>query len=69
MICDKEKCSGCYACYNICPKKCIKMIEDEFGYNRSNISCCLRHLQSTAYGMHWIYYDEYIKENENCIDI
>lgn len=32
MICDKEKCSGCYACYNICPKKCIKMIEDEFGY-------------------------------------
>ena len=45
----------------------IQSIEDEFGYSRSNISCCLRHLQNTAYGMHWIYYDEYIKENENNI--
>lgn len=23
MVCDKEKCTACYACINICPKKCI----------------------------------------------
>lgn len=32
MICSKEKCTGCYACFNICPKKCIDMKEDEWGY-------------------------------------
>lgn len=32
MICSKEKCTGCFACYNICPKKCIKMEEDELGF-------------------------------------
>lgn len=32
MICSKEKCTGCYACYNICPKECITMQEDEYGY-------------------------------------
>ena len=31
MICPKEKCNGCFACYNICPKKAIKMNEDEYG--------------------------------------
>ena len=30
MICEKNKCSGCYACYNICPKNAITMIEDEY---------------------------------------
>lgn len=29
---DKTKCSGCMACYNICPQKCISMIEDEEGF-------------------------------------
>lgn len=31
-VCEKTKCTGCFACYNICPKKCIKMKENEYGY-------------------------------------
>ena len=30
-ICEKEKCSGCAACRDICPKDCITMQEDEYG--------------------------------------
>ena len=30
-ICDKNKCTGCSTCINICPKKCITMKEDEYG--------------------------------------
>lgn len=26
------KCSGCHACYSICPKKCINMVRDEEGF-------------------------------------
>ena len=37
MICKKEKCTGCYACYNICPKNAIEMKEDEYG----NIYACI----------------------------
>ena len=32
MICDKSKCTGCFACYNICPKKAINMVEDDNGF-------------------------------------
>lgn len=32
MICQKDKCTGCYACYNICPKKAISFNEDDFGF-------------------------------------
>lgn len=32
MICKKESCTGCFACFNICPKKCISMKEDKCGY-------------------------------------
>lgn len=32
MICEKNKCTGCFACYNICPKNAIEMIEDDEGY-------------------------------------
>lgn len=28
----KEECCGCTACYAICPKGAIKMIEDEEGF-------------------------------------
>lgn len=28
-ICNKSKCTGCCSCLNICPKKCISMVEDE----------------------------------------
>lgn len=31
MICEKTKCTGCFACYNICPQNCIEMQEDEMG--------------------------------------
>lgn len=31
MICDKAKCTGCSACYNICPNKAIIMAEDKYG--------------------------------------
>lgn len=31
-IIDKKKCSGCSACYNICPKQCIAMDEDSNGF-------------------------------------
>lgn len=29
---DKNRCSGCCGCANICPKKCISMIEDKEGF-------------------------------------
>lgn len=28
----KEFCCGCTACYSICPKRAIQMIEDEDGF-------------------------------------
>lgn len=31
-IADKTKCAGCAACYSVCPKNCISMIEDEEGF-------------------------------------
>lgn len=31
-ILKKNKCSGCHACYNICPKNAISMVEDEAGF-------------------------------------
>ena len=32
MVCEKKECTGCFACYNICPKNAIEMYEDECGY-------------------------------------
>ena len=29
---EKNKCCGCHACFNICPKNAIEMIEDEKGF-------------------------------------
>lgn len=29
---DKSKCSGCHACYSICPTHAIEMVEDEKGF-------------------------------------
>lgn len=31
-ICNKDKCTGCSACYNICPQKAIGMVQDEKGF-------------------------------------
>lgn len=31
IICNKNKCTACSACENVCPKKCITMVDDEYG--------------------------------------
>ena len=33
----KEECCGCSACYAICPRKAINMIEDEEGFEYPQI--------------------------------
>lgn len=40
---NKSLCSGCYACYNICPKQCISMVYDDegFWYPEINRSLCI----------------------------
>lgn len=45
LICEKKKCVGCGACYNICPSKAIKMTADEEGFlypsiNQSKCTKC-----------------------------
>ncbi len=46
-IIDKSKCSGCYACADICPKNCISMVLDSEGFkypsvnNEQCVSCGL----------------------------
>lgn len=44
MICDNEKCTACYACYNVCVKNCISMVEDSKGriYPSINESQCIK---------------------------
>ena len=37
MICSKNNCTGCGACYNACPKGAIVMKEDEYGHIYPNI--------------------------------
>lgn len=41
---DKKECTGCSACYSICPTKAISMIEDEEGFVYPNIdeSKCIK---------------------------
>ena len=34
----KEKCCGCTACINSCPKKCIEMEKDEEGFLYPKVS-------------------------------
>ena len=29
---EKKNCSGCSACYSVCPKRCITMVRDEEGF-------------------------------------
>lgn len=35
---DKTKCMGCHACFNICPKQAIEMIEDEKGFKYPKVN-------------------------------
>ena len=30
---EKKNCSGCAACYSVCPKQCISMVRDEEGFD------------------------------------
>lgn len=41
-ICPEEQCTGCAACFNICPHECISMVEDVEGFSRPVIDagCC-----------------------------
>ncbi|MCD8011870.1 MAG: Coenzyme F420 hydrogenase/dehydrogenase, beta subunit C-terminal domain [Lachnospiraceae bacterium] len=32
LVENKEQCSACAACYNICPKNAVELASDEFGY-------------------------------------
>lgn len=32
LLKDKSQCCGCTACFSICPKKSIAMVEDEEGF-------------------------------------
>ena len=36
----KEECCGCTACYAICPKEAIFMVEDEEGFDESKCVRC-----------------------------
>lgn len=40
---EKNKCTGCYACYNACPKNCISMKRDNegFSYPQVNVNSCV----------------------------
>lgn len=38
IIKDKKDCSGCHACSNVCPKKCIQMLTDNEGFWYPQIS-------------------------------
>lgn len=38
---DKKECCGCWACYNACPKHCIRMEEDEEGFRYPAIDTSL----------------------------
>lgn len=42
-ICEREKCTGCMACRNICPKRCISMQEGKMGHLYPNVdqSLCI----------------------------
>jgi coenzyme F420-reducing hydrogenase beta subunit len=38
IICPEEQCTGCAACFNICPVNCIQMVSDAEGFLRPEIA-------------------------------
>ncbi len=42
-IINKDKCCGCFACYNNCPKQCVSMLSDSegFWYPKIDTSKCI----------------------------
>lgn len=64
-ITENKKCYGCTACYSICPKKAIEMVEDEKGFkhpvinNKKCINCGLCKKNCPAnYGL-----DQFVSDN------
>lgn len=62
VICEKDKCTGCSACYNICKHEAINMLPDELGFVHPVIdidkcvdcglcrkNCPVNHLQPLLY--------------------
>lgn len=43
LIDNKSQCSGCYACFNVCPQRCVFMQEDAEGfvYPKVDYSSCI----------------------------
>lgn len=43
-IVEKSKCSGCYACVEVCPRKCIDMVSDAegFWYPYVDVNKCIK---------------------------
>lgn len=43
QLCGKDKCTACSACYNVCRKGAIKMVEDECGelYPKIDLQACV----------------------------
>ena len=37
VICEENRCTGCMACYNSCPKQAIEIIQNERGFYRPQI--------------------------------
>lgn len=35
---EKKNCSGCAACYSVCPKQCLSMVRDEEGFDYPQLS-------------------------------
>lgn len=41
-VCKKNMCNGCMACVDVCPKKCIDIVDDIFSYNAiKNVAVCI----------------------------
>lgn len=38
FICRTEQCTGCFACFNICPLNAIDMVSDEMGFKQPRIN-------------------------------
>ena len=72
MICvqDKENCSGCMACSNICPSNCINMISDKEGFwypkvqKNKCINCGLCEKVCPQLN---IFHNEAAKDNPKCL--
>lgn len=40
VLVDKEKCTGCEACIEICPVEAIKLESDKVAINDECVECC-----------------------------